>query len=52
MKDKKVFLGGINVPFWNGINVPVALFYHLRKGINMPSLGKRGEYWPKTAANC
>ena len=52
MKDKKVFFGGINVPFRNGINVPAALFYRLRNGINMPSLGKRGEYWPKTAANC
>ena len=46
------FLGGINVPFRNGINEPAALFYRLRNGINMLSLGKRGEYWPKTAANC
>ena len=52
MKKKKSFVGGINVPFRNGINVPVVLFYRLRNGINMPSLGKRGEYWTKTAANC
>ena len=45
--EKKVFL-------WrhNGINVPVALFYRHRNGINMPSLSKIGLYWPITAANC
>ena len=42
MNNKKVFFGGINVPFRNGINVPAALFYRLRNGKNMPSLGKRG----------
>ena len=47
MKNNFFVFGTINVLFRNGINVPAALFYRLQNGINMPSLGKRGEYWPK-----
>ena len=41
--NKKVFFGGINVPFWYGINVPPAYLYRPRNGINMPPLKKTGE---------
>ena len=37
--------------FWRGEHLPppppAALFYRHGNGINVPSLGKKGVYWPK-----
>ena len=40
--NKKVFFGGIKVPFRNGTLMPAAHFYWYRNGINIPSLRSRG----------